>query len=480
MMSGFWSILFSMIVILAIVGVVIVVLTDERSSSEKLIWIALVVVFPIVGLILYFLLGINFRTASLRQRNHKTFKDTVESFADPSIRQIGRGPGLTDLLDPHYRPLAKLVSSGLGSAVTTASDIEIFTEGQEKLERLMEDLRGARHYIHMEYFYFRKGEMGTKFKNLLKEKAREGVKVRFIRENIANFDILPHYYNEMREAGVEVVKFTPTFGHLLTAGTKLNYRDHRKIAIIDGRIAYTGGMNISDDYYSKWRDTHVRFTGPAVAALQLHFLDSYITSGGKVEEPEEMLFPTVGEKPAANPVQISPGDPDTPWPVLSMEYEWLLFNARDYIWIQTPYLLPPEPVMQALKAAALRGVDVRLMVPRKADIWVLTQANRSYYPELLKAGVRIYENRGRFIHSKTFVSDGYVSSVGSTNLDFRSLQLSYEMNVIFYGEDTASRNREIFMKDLHECTELSRERWINPPRFRKIWYSLFRLLAPIL
>ena len=479
-MSGIWSIIITSLVILAIVGVIVVVLTDERSSSEKLLWIALVVLFPLLGLILYLLLGINFRTGSFRQRNHKSFIGAVEGFSDPRIRQVGCGPGLQDRLDPHYRPLAKLLCSGFASAVTTASDIEIFTEGQDKLERLMEDLRGARHYIHMEYFYFRKGEMGTKFKDLLKEKARQGVKVRFIRENIANFDIMPHYYNEMREAGVEVVKFTPTFSSILTVGTKLNYRDHRKIAIIDGRIAYTGGMNISDDYYSRWRDTHVRFSGPAVAALQLHFLDSYITSGGKVDDTEEMLFPTIGDEPAADLVQIVPGDPETHWPVLSMEYEWLLFNARDYVWIQTPYLLPPDPVMHALKAAALRGVDVRIMVPHEADIWILTQANKAYYPELLKAGVRIFENRGRFIHSKTFVSDDYVSAVGSTNLDYRSLELSYEMNMVFYGADKAARNKEIFLKDLQECTELSGERWKKPPGYRKIWYSLFRLIAPIL
>lgn len=479
-MSGVWSIIFSALIILAIVGVIVVVITDERSSSEKVVWIALVVLFPVVGLILYLLLGINFRTGAIRQRDHKSFAQAVEQFSDPAIRQIGRGLGLTDRLDPHYRPLAKLLSSGLGSAVTTATDIEIFTEGQEKLERLMEDIRGARHYIHMEYFYFRKGEMGTKFKELLKQKAREGVKVRFIRENIANFDILPHYYNEMREAGVEVVKFTPTFSRLLTVGTKLNYRDHRKIAIIDGRIAYTGGMNISDDYYTKWRDTHVRFTGPAVAALQLHFLDSYITSGGKVDETEEMLFPTVGDEPAANLVQIAPGDPDTPWPVLSMSFEWHLYNARDYIWIQTPYLMPPDSIMQAMKAAALKGIDVRLMVPRVTDMWIMTQANRAYYPELLRAGVRLYENRGRFIHSKTLVSDDYVSTVGSTNLDYRSLELSYEMNMVFYGAETAARNKEIFLKDLQECTEMSRELWLSPPWYRKIWYSLFRLIAPIL
>lgn len=482
-MPGLWSIIASALVVLAIAGVILVVLTDERSASQKLLWIALVVVVPVFGIILYLIMGIDFRRGGYHQRNHKTFAQTVEGFNDPAIREIISGEGLIESLEPHFRPLARLIGTGLGSAVTHADDIEVFTEGQEKLERLMEDIRSAKRYIHMEYFYFRKGETGTRFKELLKQKAREGVKVRFIRENIANFDILPRYYNEMREAGVEVVKFTPTFSSLLTIGTKLNYRDHRKIAIIDGRVAYTGGMNISDDYYSRWRDTHARFSGPAVAAVQFHFLDSYITSGGSLDgETSETLFPTISEKlsESSELVQIAPGDPDTPWPTLSMAYEWLLYNARSYIWIQTPYLMPPDSVVEALKAAALKGVDVRIMVPLEADIWIMTQANRAYFGGLLKAGVKLYHNKGRFIHSKTLLSDDSVSIVGSCNLDFRSLEQSYEMNAVFYGPATAARNREIFLEDMKECTEIDPDSWLHPCWYRKLWYSLFRLIAPIL
>ena len=477
-----WSIIVSTLVVFAIAGVIAVILTDERSTAQKMLWIALVAVFPLLGLILYLLIGVDFRRSAHTQRNHRTYAQTVDNFSDPSIREIGRGEGLTDSLDPSLRPLARLLRSGLGSAVTTADDVEIFTEGQQKLERLLGDILDAKEYIHMEYFYFRKGEMGTRFKEALKQKAREGVKVRFIRENIANFDILPRYYNEMKEAGVEVVKFTPTFSRILSVGTKLNYRDHRKIAIIDGKVAYTGGMNISDDYYSRWRDTHLRFTGPAVAALQLHFLDSYITSGGRVDETEARLFPTLSDPvtPSSEMVQMAPGDPDTPWPTLCMAYEWLLYNAQSYIWIQTPYLMPPDSVLEALKAAALKGVDVRIMVPRKADIWVMTQANRAYYEGLLKAGVKIYENNGRFIHSKTLVCDDSVSIVGSCNLDCRSLELSYEMNVVFYGAGPASSNKAIFEKDLEECTALSDKLWLSPKWYRKIWYSIFRLISPIL
>lgn len=480
-MPGFWSIFLSSLLICAIAGVIIVVLTDERSSSQKILWIVLVSVFPLVGLILYILLGINFRRPAYHQRNHKTFAQCVAMFDDPRIREIGRGQGKIGLVKEEYRPLVDLLRKGLASGIVEGQNVEVLTEGQDKLDRLAADIENARDYVHMEYFYFRRGETGTRYKTLLKSRARDGLKVRFIRENIANFDILPHYYNEMRKAGVDIVKFTPTFGKLLSVATKLNYRDHRKIAIIDGKAAYTGGMNISDDYYSKWRDTHVRFEGEAVAALQLHFLDSLITSGGTVPLVSEELFPTIATTTDnATPMQIVPGDPDTPWPILSMAYAWILDNARKYVWIQTPYLMPPESVLTALKAAALKGTDVRIMVPRNADIWLMTLINRAYYLELMRAGVRIFENRGRFIHSKTFVCDDYLSSVGSCNLDFRSLELSYEMGVYFYDEALASRNKEIFEKDLEECVELKADDWKGGRWYNKLVHCIARLLAPIL
>ncbi len=578
------STILSILFILILVGTIVVILTDEKSSSQKLVWILLIAAIPVVGLLLYILLGIDFRRPGYIQRNHKKFFNVLQNSEEPYLKnfvsgvrngadrengggaekveekenQTGAGEKKVESVEVReeeesgkqagegengekqvkveesgnqagegekqagerkdeytevafeYQPLVKLLRKGMASPVSQAEDLKIFTSGQEKLESLMADIRAARKYIHMEYFYFRKGRMGTAFRELLMQKAREGVKVRFIRENIANFDISPSYYNEMKKAGVEVVKFTPTFSNILGLAAKLNYRDHRKIVVIDGEIAYTGGMNISDDYYDGWRDTHLRFTGEAVAALQMYFLDAFITSGGKIDAPFAELFPTVAHaqsidiprpdgqsgpdsapalaasrQPAKStsrsvPVQLVPGDPDTPWPFLTLGLVWILNHAKKYVWLQSPYFMPPESLLDAIKSAALRGVDVRVMMPRKADISLLTPINRSYYLELLRAGVRLFRNDGPFIHSKTFVSDDYVSMVGSCNLDYRSLELSYEMNTYMYGPETAARSREIFEHDMELCTEIFLEDIQGKYHLRHLWDSIIRLLAPLL
>ena len=499
------STILSILFILILVGTIVVILTDEKSSSQKLVWILLIAAIPVVGLLLYILLGIDFRRPGYIQRNHKKFFNVLQNSEEPYLKNFVSGEDTNTEISPEYQPLVKLLRKGMASPVSQAEDLKIFTSGQEKLESLMADIRAARKYIHMEYFYFRKGRMGTAFRELLMQKAREGVKVRFIRENIANFDISPSYYNEMRKAGVEVVKFTPTFSNILGLAAKLNYRDHRKIVVIDGEIAYTGGMNISDDYYDGWRDTHLRFTGESVAALQMYFLDAFITSGGKIDAPFAELFPTVAnnkrpdgqsgpdsgpalaasrqpEKIASRsvPVQLVPGDPDTPWPFLTLGLVWILNHAKKYVWLQSPYFMPPESLLDAIKSAALRGVDVRVMMPRKADISLLTPINRSYYLELLRAGVRLFRNDGPFIHSKTFVSDDYVSMVGSCNLDYRSLELSYEMNTYMYGPETAAQCREIFEHDMELCTEIFLEDIQGKHHLRHLWDSIIRLLAPLL
>ena len=476
------SVILSVLLVAIFAGTIIVILTDSRNVSAKVAWLLLVAVFPVVGVILYVLVGLNFRRPGYSQRNHEKFHETVEAYDSAWLRSEAFGTGALEKVDPRYRELAALARKGKSSTVSEGNEVTIFTDGKIKLESLMEDIRQAKKYIHMEYFYFRKGETGDKFKALLKQKAQEGVKVRFIYENIANFDIRPRYYNEMKSAGVEVIRFTQTFRSLFSLIFKLNYRDHRKIVVIDGEVGYTGGMNISDNYYSQWRDTHSRITGHAVAGLQLYFLDAYITSGGKMDTPFEDLFPQASAAPAPAGgalVQLVPGDPDTPWPVFSMGIEWVLFHARDYVWIQTPYFGPPAPVLEAVKAAALKGVDIRLMLPRKADIVVNTLVNRSYYRELLEAGVKLYIKGGRFIHSKTFVSDDYLSEVGSANLDYRSLELSYELNLFMYDEALALQSKAIFEADMQECSLLTLDAWMSEPWYKRTFYGLFRLFAPL-
>ena len=297
----------------------------------------------------------------------------------------------------------------------------------------------------------------------------------------ANIDISPRYYNEMKKAGVEVVKFTRSRLNLLRLSAQLNYRDHRKIAIIDGKVGYTGGMNIGDDYFLKWRDTHLRITGNAVAALQYSFLFSFISSGGKISGDFADMFPE--SVPVSGPgrlVQIVPDEPDDKWPIIHMGAVWAVQHSSRYVYIQTPYFVPPEPLMQALKAAALKGTDVRIMMPQVSDSFYMDPANKSHYQECLDAGIRIYEKTGSFIHSKTIVSDDYLSIVGSANMDFRSLELNYEINAYIYDRDTALENRDIFLKDLENCCEILPEQWKARPWYKKLWETVMRLFAPLL
>ncbi len=468
--------------VLLIIGTILVILTDDDdNSSKKIAWIIIVTLLPVIGLTAYLIIGLNPRRTNRFKVLHEKFSEIFNGKTTEEIRERLFGHSVENKIAPEYQELARLLSHSNGTTVSDGNEIEIITSGQRKFEALMRDLENARKYIHLEYFYFRRDSGSRKIKELLMKKAREGVKVRFIHENIANIDISPRYYNEMKKAGVEVVKFTRSRFNLLRLSAQLNYRDHRKIAIIDGKVGYTGGMNIGDDYFLKWRDTHLRITGNAVAALQYSFLFSFISSGGKISEDFTDLFPSAtGDSLPGKLVQIVPDEPDDKWPIIHMGAVWAVQHSSRYVYIQTPYFVPPEPLMQALKAAALKGTDVRIMMPQVSDSFYMDPANKSHYQECLDAGIRIYEKTGSFIHSKTIVSDDYLSIVGSANMDFRSLELNYEINAYIYDRDTALENRDIFLKDLENCCEILPEQWKARPWYKKLWETVMRLFAPLL
>jgi cardiolipin synthase len=342
---------------------------------------------------------------------------------------------------------------------------------------------------------------------------------------------------------VEVVKFTNPRQHIFDLATRLNFRDHRKIVVIDSKIGYTGGMNINNHYFKEWRDTHMRLTGNAVATLQYIFLDAWMTGGGKIDRPLMHYFPQalpqgesaklIKEKDpdlrqddqkerqndhierqevkaehqerqdgsqssevmlnsfqhleinSVHPVlhdklvHIVPDEPSRVYPILQFSYEWILLHAKKYIWLQTPYFVPTEPVLHAIKAAALSGVDVRLMLPKRADNIFMRPANKAYYAEALDAGVKVYL-RKEFIHAKTFVCDDYVTSIGTANLDYRSFDIDYEVNSYIFDEETAIYYKNIFLKDMEDCTELTAEEWSRRPYYKTFIDSFFRLFAPLM
>lgn len=493
---------------LLILSVCTVILVDKGDSGRKFAWLLIIAVLPVVGLVLYLMFGINYRHHWIFNRHHQRYMDIFKSGATPELTEILFGRGNESKVREEYRPLARLLGSEGYPSVTSGNDIEIITSGQRKFDLLCEDIKAARESIHIEYFHFGNDKGSKTIKRLLMQKAREGVKVRFLYENIANFPIASAYYNAMRKAGVEVIKFTNPRMHVLDLVTKLNYRNHRKIVVIDGRIGYTGGMNINDHYFRQWRDTHLRITGDAVASLQHIFMDSWLTGGGTIDKAMIDFYPMAkaGETGASTAsvavesvpesteidfrathptlrgklIQIVPDEPDRPLPILQLSYEWALHHAKDYIYLQTPYFVPTEPVMDALKAAALCGVDVRLMLPEVADNILMRPANRAYYEEALQAGVRIFLRRGEFIHAKTFVCDDYLSSIGSANLDFRSFAINYEVNSYIYDKETALMNKGIFLYDTRQCHELTLEEWSGRPWYSRILESVMRLFAPLL
>ncbi len=479
---GIATLLGYVLLVLLIVGTILVILSDDDGDSgRKVAWIIVVVLIPVVGIFAYIIFGLNPRLNSRYYEYSRRFHEAFYGLSDHKSYRTLFGEENREKIREGYRELSVLLSNSNGTTVTDNNNVEIITSGKRKFEALVNDLENAKDHIHMEYFYFRKDNGSRKIKEILMRKAREGVKVRFIHENIANIDISPRYYAEMKKAGVEVVKFTRPRFNLLRFSAMLNYRDHRKIVVIDGKIGYTGGMNIGDDYFLKWRDTHMRITGNAVYALQYSFLYSFCTSGGKIPSTFHEFFPELDPaQRGCELVQIVPDQPVDRWPILHMGAVWTVQHSSRYVYIQTPYFVPPEPLLQALKSTALKGADVRIMLPKEPDLGFMYYANKAYYKECLEAGIRIYEKNGSFIHSKTIVSDDYLSVIGSANMDYRSLVLNYEINAYIFNEDTAVRNRKIFHDDLRECDEICLDTWLRRPWYMKLAQAVVRLFAPLL
>lgn len=451
------------------------ILTDNTTPSKTLAWLLLLFILPGIGLILYYIFGYNPRQIQKPPTSYDKFKEELYSKLPEYLKNIEDVN--KNKIPSKYHNLVELLSLSNDSWIFQGSEIEIITTGKRKFEALIEDLENAQHHIHFEYFYFRRDNTGRKIREILMRKAKEGVKVRFIYENIANIDVNPRFYYKMKEEGVEVLPFSKT--SLSWIRRSLNYRDHRKIAIIDGKIGYTGGMNIGDEYAFNWRDTHLRIRGGGVYGLQFNFLHVWYESAGKIPDDLSPYFPGYGIY-SENLMQVVPEAPNSLWPYMLLASVNIVSTANKYIYIQTPYYMPSDSLLQALKAAALSGVDVRIMGSRKADIFFMDPAIRSYYEESLLAGIKIYEYQDTFVHAKSMVVDDYISVIGTSNMDLRSLELSFEINTYMYDSNVAKQNYDIFMSDLQKCKEIKVEEWLKRPWWKRIIQSIMRLFSPLL
>ena len=473
-----WSVLY--------LSIAVQITMSRKDSDAKLFWLVFAALFLPLALPLYLLTGIHYRRPDARERLHGRSMDFFQRQMTEDLRERYFTNAQLEQVDELWRPLAHLLlACGEGNKVYAHNSFEIITSGARKRELLLEDIRKAQKYIHLEYFRFGNDASGREVRDALLKKASEGVEVRFINNNMSAWRIPTSYFNDMRKGGMEVKNFTSIrYGwHIWLM--RLNHQDHRKMVIIDGKVAYTGGMNINDNYFCRWRDTHLRLEGPAIARLQASFIDTWLSCGGKLNRPLPYYFDIPmkgGEAPLKDKLlQVVTDAPEFPLPSSQLAYEWILQNAREYVYIQTPYFIPPTSFLHALKGAALRGVDVRLMLPKKVDTPLIGWANRSYYEECLEAGVRIFERSGAFIHCKTLVADDAVSIVGATNLDARSFGINNEVNTFAYDRETALACKEIFLDDPAAQEEILLPAWkVKHRKHRQYFSQIIRLFSSLL
>jgi cardiolipin synthase len=459
------------IYLLLIIGTVLVVLTRNQNPVKTIAWLTVLIFVPMLGLIFYYFLGQDTRKQRVvTKRYYDKIKD---------IRFNDLLHDETVEVAPDYVNLARLLKSNNLSPVLYGSRVEIITSGQRMFEALIEDMENAKHHIHIEFFIFNNDETGRLVKTVLMKKALQGVKVRFIYDNIANWKVPRTFYYEMQEVGVQVASLMETRFPLLQS-SKINYRNHRKIVVIDGHTGYTGGMNVSNDYSidPHWEDRHLRIEGMGAHGLQANFMMDWYSSG-KHWTNTAGYFPKV---PAytRNLMQIVTGGPYSEYSNLLQAAITIVLSAKKYLYLQTPYFLPTDTLFEVLQIACLSGVDVRLMVSKKSDSSYIDPASHSYYEDLLKAGMRIYEIQDRFIHAKTLVADDYISVVGSCNLDFRSLETNFEINCYMYDSDLAAQNKAIFFNNLKHCKEINYNRWMKRSRWKRLLESVMRLFAPLM
>lgn len=383
-----------------------------------------------------------------------------------------------DSIRPRWQPLARQLAVSSGGLIPSAGNqVHVFTNGQEKFGNLLEDLRQATFSIDVEVYRFADDSIATVVRDILLQKAAEGVIVRVVLEGRAYPSGKPEFYESLRQApNIYTLDVQPSddAGGLIS---HLNTWDHRKIIVIDNRIGYVGGMNIQDKYRSEWRDTHVRVEGPAARDMRRMFDSMWAMLSES--EPARYPLPEAEPAPGGAVAQFVGDGPVTPDKPIQASYLTALALAQEYFYIQNPYFCPPASVIQALVDAKARGVDVRIMVPRNNDVFFMAWANSSHFRKLMKAGIRLYLRDDPFMHCKAFVADDYLSCVGSCNLDNRSLQLNFEDNLYMYDRELARQNKEIYMEDIRHSEELTLDSY-KPSLGTAIMQKLTRLFSGII
>ena len=464
----------NIVIATVIFGTILVIIFENRNPVKTIAWCMVLTFMPVIGLILYILFGMD-------NRHRRQIKDEDLSRLK-GITEITQSDDILSEMPVPQKPLADMLRKMNKSFLLSGNDVEIITDFRTMSDRLVSDIEGARHHINMLFFKFEDDAAGRRIADALIRKAEDGVQVRLIYDDAGNLMVPRRFYRRLRRHGIKVRGFMRIFLPILSRD--YNSRNHRKVVVIDGEVGYMGGMNIAQRYaeglrWGIWRDTHIRITGPAVSELQTSFLTDWkFTKGDKPDL--DSMYPC--NPPSGNTLmQIVTGGPMDKWNVMMQAYMTAIASARHHAYLQSPYFIPPEPIMKTLQNAALSGVDVRVMIPYRSDKGVLPPwASRSYFKEALNAGIRIYLYRKGYMHAKTMTIDDSLVTIGSTNIDFRGFEQDFEINAFMYDESMARQQRDIFLEDLKDAELIDPLEWDRRPFIDKAKESVARIFSQVL
>lgn len=471
------SAIITLVYIALVIAIFYVVLKERRDPAETLAWMLVILMLPAVGIIAYILFGRSWRKSKTFSYKDDTVSRNINEICEKQLHEISK-ENYSELMVKNFVTL--MLNNG-NSALTVDNKLKILNNGDGCFPIMLKDLKEARDFIHIEVFGLESGDLFEMIFAILEERVKAGVEVRVIYDCVGSRALRKRDVKRMEKAGIKAYCYMPVW--LPHFANKSNYRNHRKITVIDGKIGYTGGMNIADRYLygtkrGVWRDTQIRVEGSAVTMLNAVFVNdwSFVSNGELLYDIKYFQAPIVDN---ILPMQIATSGPDSPHANIMQAYFAAIGNAKRYIYISTPYLLPNQAIMTALKVAALSGVDVRILIPVRGDNIVVAWAGYSNIDTLMDAGVKVYLYKKGFVHSKFFAIDDEVCSIGSANLDYRSFNTDFEVQAIIYDGGVTKELRDYFLDDLADSDLITQESWEHRSRLSKIMEPVARLFGTL-
>ena len=475
-MRHVFTILIILLYLYTLISIISVLLLENRKPVKSISWVLVLLFLPVLGMWFYLLFGQEYRKKKIISQKSIRSLNT-QPFAAFDIDKLD-----SSLMRSNQLNIVKLLFNNSEAEGFANNKIEIYTDGESTFNALFDSIKNAKDHIHIQFFIFDDDRISNQLRELLILKASEGVRIRMIYDYWGSFNLSKKYLKSLTDAGVYVSPFLP-FRWQISRSNKINYRNHRKVVVVDGKVGFTGGLNVADRYYygnelGKWRDTFIKIEGAAVHGLQLLFMvDWYFVDRKLINGKEYFPKPRKFEQ---NLVQIVSSGPDSDWPALMHGISSAFMSATKYIYIHSPYFMPTDEIAASIQMAALSGVDVRLMIPVRSDSRFSDASTASYLQKTLEAGVRVFRYKNGFLHSKAMVIDDFISIVGSTNLDERSFEQNFEANAFIYDNTTAGKLKNLFLKDIENCEEITIENWTARNRSQKLKESFARLFSPLL